>query len=192
LSPDAKVGKPKGKRIVRFSWPPKVPEGIADCIKVGIDIFASTNLGEEWCTLLHSYLKFEKECGTGAGLSTAVPARKQPEEITKWIQNGRQMQRLPAVSRVHAYALEVEEWYQAMQPSWREAEEDGRLFKLNKRGKGWGGLKAPGPNGITTLLVSLYILGLWAEKKKVVAGSGIFTNVCIDLAWMLDGMVMQG
>ncbi|KAJ6449359.1 hypothetical protein C8R45DRAFT_849752, partial [Mycena sanguinolenta] len=123
---------------------------------------------------------------------TNLPHRGRPRQVTNWIASGRGKRSYnAAIGSVGDYAGTWQNWWNSLQPRWREKADDGkwRTDKYGEEGREWGPLYQWGVNGTLSIVASLYFWG-------VVIGRGghpepdvrIWEESVNDVNWMMEGM----
>ncbi|KAJ6619640.1 hypothetical protein B0H10DRAFT_1710662, partial [Mycena sp. CBHHK59/15] len=147
------------------------------------------NLGGSFNSLLALFVeierayKWEKSKGKGLG------ATNRPAQVGAWVTAGRGTRRGPRYPLVAVYDAAWWQWWGDLQPQWRVA--DGgkpRRFSrevcLGVAKEHWVTLRHPGPNGVLSLVASLY----WWGAKVAVAGKTedkeSWAEAVQDVKWM--------
>ncbi|KAJ7721199.1 hypothetical protein DFH07DRAFT_760601, partial [Mycena maculata] len=107
----------------------------------------------------------------------------RPEEVGTWIkyvQKG-----ILTIENGQAFAEKWENWWRALNPDWRVAE-DGTPLR-EERGA-WDKMEAPGANGFLGVLACLK---WWKLKVDIADGDKRWAAAVADVMWVLSRMVKQ-
>ncbi|KAK6975114.1 hypothetical protein R3P38DRAFT_3238013 [Favolaschia claudopus] len=118
---------------------------------------------------------------------TNLSAKLRPKEVGLWISSSRRVEQV--VTDPTAYALQWQQWWDSLQPSWRIRGVDGRWVVSEKYGAGgkeWGSLYRWGINGVLTIVASLYF---WGRAVRLDAEMcAIWEAAMQDVVWIFEGM----
>ncbi|KAJ7509962.1 hypothetical protein B0H11DRAFT_1701782, partial [Mycena galericulata] len=147
-------------------------------------------LGPEYKALLEEYIALERGYSfeTGGRLSP----KGRPAQVLDWIRDGRGRNKsVVAIAKVDVFEQKWWDWWDwwgRMQPAWRGRDAKGRPVVSDEYREDWGGLVAPGPNGLLSVVAALYWWGC-TEKSKG------WEAAVADTLWVMQGLqnaVRQG
>ncbi|KAI9063908.1 hypothetical protein FKP32DRAFT_1571013 [Trametes sanguinea] len=155
-------------------WPPWVREAF--------DYIESKSLGPimlqalEWWTVLERCYGWESST---KGLDTAY----RPPQVAVWLRIlRRNIKRSPDINDEQEYAKMWQQWWVALQPPWRELDENGWPAQV---GDGeWECLVSPGKNGLLIVLLSL----VWWHEVATDQTLSLWTTAISDVAWVITTM----
>ncbi|KAJ7081899.1 hypothetical protein C8R43DRAFT_1142883 [Mycena crocata] len=134
-------------------WPPKA----AAWFKNALTELSRHRLGPAYRRLLSEWVELERGyrfCNGTKRLTTV----ERPTEVETWIRDGRgRTLEIVKIADVAEFAPSWWTWWKRLQPSWRVGEK-GELLTPEERGE-WGDLVAPGPNGMLSVVATLYWWG---------------------------------
>lgn len=150
---------------------------------------AAVDLGPEYNEILRLFIALESAYGFRKGSRTdVVSPHGRPALLDKWIGNGRWRVKTPVVDKVERYAPSWLSWWNSLQPEWRETDGDGNKTGKGTYGTDWGTLRAPGQNGMLSVIASLYWWGCAvqdaSEDRRVRWRGAVF-----DVIWVLQGLI---
>jgi hypothetical protein len=125
-------------------------------------MFLKKDLGKEWRDLVLAWVAFEEQARNTGLKARVIPASGRPEVVSMWIARKRSTTWEPDISNLKHYADAFNGWWKYLQPSWRISND--RANKMSTEGD-WNCLRAPGVNGIMSVVAGLFYWGLASEGK---------------------------
>ncbi|KAI0696126.1 hypothetical protein C8T65DRAFT_533374, partial [Cerioporus squamosus] len=130
-------------------------------LKQAVDYLKDIEAGESWAELLEIWQEFECSMGYPDGKVhslTRLSAKGRPEELPRWINGGRNYDKLPIPDPLEPYVTRWKGWWQKMQPKSRH---DSDAWPLPQTAPGddnqWEPLRRGGCNGIFIAIIGLAI-----------------------------------
>ncbi|KAJ7053399.1 hypothetical protein C8F01DRAFT_991784 [Mycena amicta] len=117
------------------------------------------NLGATYNDTLAAYFSLEAAYGYANGTGR-LATEHRPQQVAAWMRAKRIAR--PAycgITDTTAFGTKFWAWWMGNQPAWRETTGEGRPGSAERKGESWGGLVAPGVNGMLTAVVMLYWWG---------------------------------
>jgi hypothetical protein len=149
-----------------LSMPPSTSSRADSWFSIYQQMFLEKYLGKEWKTLVSTWVTFE-EHARDAGLEVRrLPARGRPMAVGDWISQGRNMTWRPDISnfKLKNYKHEFNGWWELLQPAGRTHASKDDVDSTLTQGD-WDCLRAPGVNGVMSVVAGLFFWGLVAEGK---------------------------
>ncbi|KAJ6454924.1 hypothetical protein C8R47DRAFT_996975 [Mycena vitilis] len=148
------------------------------------------DLGCHYNALLIALVALETKFGFDDANNGQLPAVNRPSQVWAWVRGGRgtRLKAPPVVSDPAQFAAGWNQWWDGLQPPWRERGEDGYW----KVGGSWGPddqwdpLEAPGQNGCLSVVASLFFWG--RAVLSVPAAVEAWERALFDVTWMLEGL----
>ncbi|KAJ7829917.1 hypothetical protein B0H13DRAFT_1655418 [Mycena leptocephala] len=174
---------------------PACPEGAAKWFKSAYEQITAQDLGGSFNTLLSVFLELERSYKLDSGgAGRAGTGRSDGDREERWGQGGAMGNgRGPAIGDLKRFGESWWKWWEELQPSWRV--QDGDAGKFKRRAypvalvSNWKTLRAPGQNGVLSVVASLY----WWGKKVQIAGEDddreSWAEAVADVEWMLHGLL---
>ncbi|KAJ7802506.1 hypothetical protein B0H14DRAFT_2385399 [Mycena olivaceomarginata] len=142
-------------------------------------------LGAQFEALLLAYIALERRNGFAAdgkpkGLKGTAP---RPHQVTDWIRDGRgRGQSMRAIPDISEYQKIWWAWWAGLQPEWR------KVGDVDSSGGEWGSLAAPGPNGMLSVVASIYWWGCAEKALGQVTRSEEWGKAAADTIIVLRGL----
>jgi hypothetical protein len=153
-----------------------------------------TVLSRDFLSLIHSWDILLDWCDTFSlrlilmiriclqGKSKSISKSRRPEEITRWINNGRQG--LPDIQNVGSFAVAWRKWWLFLQPPSRVAGTE--LQQVVRDGEKWVELRKGTVNGFFTVIAGLCA---WSVVAKTDEESKELLEMIKDLYWVQEQMI---
>ncbi|KAJ7154640.1 hypothetical protein C8R46DRAFT_911249, partial [Mycena filopes] len=115
----------------------------------------------------------------------------RPEQVHKWIKSGRAARstKIPQITNLTKYAREWGQWWDSLQPEWRQRNGDGTWAvggdTTYGRDDEWGHLDTPGPNGCLSIVAGLF---LWGAAQQSDESKAAWMAAVQDVCWMMEGL----
>ncbi|EEB88935.1 hypothetical protein MPER_13032, partial [Moniliophthora perniciosa FA553] len=154
------------------------------------DAFAVLSAGDAlvqrpvWQHILHEYFTLQKLYSFANPDKYRLPSNLRPEEFPPWFKGGRKLDFLPNVRSVADFKRSLWEWWDSLNPDWRERIGEGRISR--SRNGEWDGLRYPGQNGLVLPIVGLR---WWFMCEEVEMGSDEWSEMAQDVLWVLESLV---
>ncbi|KAJ7035486.1 hypothetical protein C8F04DRAFT_955038 [Mycena alexandri] len=151
---------------------------------------ASVDLGCHFTALLAAFVKAETAFGFDETTYGKLAVDHRPEEVNKWIKRGRAGRStvILTIKNVVKFAKEWGQWWDFLQPTWRERREGIWLAGGDAaygRDDAWGLLDTPGPNGCLSLIAGLF---MWGVAQQDDESKGQWMAAVQDVSWMMEGL----
>lgn len=160
----------------------------------GLRNVLNVDLGPAYKELLMQLIKLEFVYGF-ASSKKRISTANRPPEVGVWIRSGRGRSGNMTIppTDVDDFARNWWAWWNALQPVWRDLDQDGKPNKaLAAESQDWGCLLVPGANGLLTVVVSLYWWGCAVAKIEGPGSSDKIQdwNAAVeDCAWVLQHLI---
>ncbi|KAJ7622769.1 hypothetical protein DFH06DRAFT_1340640 [Mycena polygramma] len=169
--------------------PLQFPTDAPDWLTRTVAWLTKENLGVHYHALLVALIALETKYGFDASNDGRLSNIKRPTQVASWITGGRgtRLKFPPSISNVRKYADEWQEWWDTLQPAWRERDDDGG-WKQDAVATGddvWDPLEAPGKNGCLSVVASLYFWGV-CNKREDAELVQRWELAVLDVTWMLE------
>ncbi|KAJ7436529.1 hypothetical protein B0H11DRAFT_1754797 [Mycena galericulata] len=160
---------------------PACPEDAPPWLRSALAQVSRQDVGPQYKRLLEVYLAVEK--GYDYASSGKLSPKWRPGQVTEWIRDGRgRTKSVLAIANVDVFEKQWWEWWGNMQPEWRLRDAKGRPVISEEYGEDWGGLVAPGQNGLLSVVAALY---WWACAEK----SDGWEAAVADTIWVMRGLI---
>jgi hypothetical protein len=127
-------------------------------------MFLEQDLGQDWKNLISSWAAFE---GRAQEMEVRrLPTARRPEAVGMWIARKRSLTWRPTIANLENYKNDFNDWWVSLQPTWRVV--GGRVDRSLTQGN-WDCLRAPGTNGILSIICALFFWGLAAQETRKAA-----------------------
>ncbi|KAJ7768830.1 hypothetical protein B0H16DRAFT_1307572, partial [Mycena metata] len=159
-------------------------------LRENVDWMASVDLGCHFTALLAAFVRAETAFGFDDTTYGKLAVDHRPEEVNKWIKWGRagRSANIPTIKNVRKFAQDWGQWWEFLQPEWRERQEGNWLAGGDAaygRDDAWGLLDTPGPNGCLSLIAGLF---MWGAAQQDDALKGQWMAAVQDVSWMMEGL----
>ncbi|KAJ7078635.1 hypothetical protein C8R43DRAFT_1143374 [Mycena crocata] len=159
------------------------------------------NLGGAYNALLAAFVDVERSYKWDKGSIKGITTVERQTELKDWIGAGRGLRggamakgTGPQIVSLGVYEAKWWRWWAAMQPKWRvvSSGHPGRFTRdvyPRLAIENWTTLRFPGPNGILSVVGTLY---WWGMKLKAVGGREdmeSWVEAVTDVRWMLNGLL---
>ncbi|RDX40923.1 hypothetical protein OH76DRAFT_1304272, partial [Lentinus brumalis] len=132
-------------------------------LKHAVDYLEDVEAGESWADLLEIWQELECSMGYPDGKTDVysqkrLSAKGRPEELSRWINGGRNYDKLPIPDPLAPYVTRWKGWWQKMQPKPRR---DSDVWPLPQTAPDnddhWEPLRRGGCNGMFIAIIGLAI-----------------------------------
>ncbi|KAJ6475026.1 hypothetical protein C8R47DRAFT_938350, partial [Mycena vitilis] len=164
------------------------PANAPEWLTKSVNWLMKEELGVHYRALVAALIALETKYGFDPQNNGQLPSTSRPPQVYSWIRGGRgtKLKFPPSINNVGEYADLWQEWWNSLQPAWREQDDDGE-WKQDEVAKGddvWDPLEAPGQNGCLSVVASLYFWGLC--KKRADGLEERWERAVLDATWMLE------
>jgi hypothetical protein len=153
------------------------------------DEISQQDVGTEYQGLLRAFVDLESRYRFEKGKKN-LPAAGRPTQLSEWIRDGRGRSKTSMViDNLAQYEEGWWKWWLGMQPSWQVGE-DGVPVRPEEYRDDWGGLVAPGQNGLLSVVATLY----WWAQAEVAQGinqSAGWREAVADTLWVLKELAKE-
>ncbi|KAF9536463.1 hypothetical protein CPC08DRAFT_731593, partial [Agrocybe pediades] len=179
-----KVTKKSAAREVMTPLAPSMSDKIP-WLKKSLQLLQSKDLGPRWTILLEDWQKFEQLHGFSGDLK--LKATSRPSIIGDWIQRARSVSWDPPIPNVAQFGGQMSTWWTALQPSWR-LDGNGELDFTLTNGN-WDCLRAPGQNGLLSVIAGLFFWGVKCQNAKKSATQEHWARMVDDFIVVCNGLI---
>ncbi|KAJ7457582.1 hypothetical protein B0H11DRAFT_1738353, partial [Mycena galericulata] len=176
----AMATRPPTRDVPLMQNNPACPEDAPAWFSNAFAQISREDVGPEYRSLLEAYIALEQ--GYGFESEGRLSPRGRPAQVSEWIRDGRGRNKsVLAIPKMEVFEAKWWDWWAGMQPAWRRRDATGKPVRSEEYGQDWGGLVAPGPNGLLSVVAALY---WWACARK---SEGWYAAVA-DTLWVLEGL----
>ncbi|KAJ7432951.1 hypothetical protein B0H11DRAFT_1759522 [Mycena galericulata] len=171
------------------SIPVVVPSDAPRWLRDSIAWLQQSDLGCHYASLLVALIALEAKYGYEVENRGQLPTIGRPSQVHGWIKGGRSKMKFPpSIGDVGYYARVWWEWWDSLQPPWRERGEGNYWIVGGEWGPAdeWDPLEAPGQNGCLSVVASLYFWGLTLDRAENTRTD--WERAVQDVTWMLEGL----
>ncbi|KAI4517307.1 hypothetical protein K525DRAFT_211201 [Schizophyllum commune Loenen D] len=165
---------------------PSCPEAAPDWFRSIFDVMNHPELGEDYCELLRAWCDVEEEHEFDANKGVAMSVSggpPKPAALTMWIQRGRRAKKLIIINDFDLFEMEMWDWWNGLQPDWREWDEEGFPRTDTEIGEDWGALAVHGQNGLASAVACLC---WWGASLREGAPRESWERCVADVRWVAE------
>ncbi|TFK79919.1 hypothetical protein K466DRAFT_504782, partial [Polyporus arcularius HHB13444] len=136
--------------------------------------------GDSWEGLLDTWQELESAMDYPDG--KRLSAKSRPEELSRWINGGRNYDKMPMPDDVEEYGKRWRAWWTKLQPKPRRDSDDWPLPQTPPENEDhWEPLRRGGPNG---LFVAIMGLAIWSSALNEDDVPDDFIAAVEDVTWV--------
>ncbi|KAJ7717078.1 hypothetical protein DFH07DRAFT_715076, partial [Mycena maculata] len=167
------------------SAPPPCPPKAEEWFTHALTEMTQRNLGGHFNAALAAWTRLESACKF-ASPSHKLSATGRPKQVSQWIQGarGHRGQPAPIVTKPREYKGIWWGWWDSLQPEWRKKGEDGTWEVGESYGEWDDALLHWGPNGLLSVIASLYFWGCAVVDSPDLAKR--WERAVNDVSWVLE------
>ena len=118
-----------------------------------------------------------------------MDATGRPDVIPAWLKSGRKYEAPPKISDLNKFSQCWWEWWNALQPEWRDKKGTGRLSRKTPEGETWSQLYRGGANGFLMIILTLSWWAMSLSDDACTFDLNSFTAATDEASWVLDQML---
>ncbi|KAK6966283.1 hypothetical protein R3P38DRAFT_2591165, partial [Favolaschia claudopus] len=201
--PPQDPGPEEEERTFKDPPPPPCPEDAGDWFRAVYPEVTAEPVGDcfnhlliAWAGLERTYSWVKKPPSGRSSLGTTG----RPSQVALWIGAGRGLRggpmregAGPTIGSVVKFEETWWQWWSALQPAWRvrDGGHPGRFSREEYGGKtreDWETLRAPGQNGMLSVVAALYWWGVKLVKRIDGEEKRTWAEAVRDVRWMIEGL----